>query len=295
MHGRRAGAGVWPNDLRLTIAPGGAPEPPPVREATWETHRDRDGHVAAYARRTADGGWLRLPDVAWFRFRTDDCDVEAYPEPGVSSGLVLDAFHRVALPMIIQARNDEVLHASAVRNAAGVHVFCGASCSGKSTIAHALGSRGLEVWADDAVPFTVSEDAITALPLAFALRLREDAAAHFGAAHAAPSVNGKVSIARTAQRESAPVASVWLLQRDRASRIERLGAGSALPAVLFHSFYFTLEEDSLRRRMAESFLELVARVPIYRLTVPSALEELANMVDAVEGVIRELGDGGTSA
>ena len=161
-----------------------------------------------------------------------------------------------------------MLHASAVSDARGVHVFCGASRSGKSTIAYALGRRGFEVWADDAVAFDADDGGITAIPLPFALRLRSEVADFFELpTRIERHANGKTEALRHQAVGPREIASVSLLERGPNSTIARLSAPESLPAVLYHSFYFSLDDSSIRRRMSTQFLELIARAPVFRVSL----------------------------
>src|SRR5512134_3155557 len=90
--------------------------------------------------REGRGYRIDVPGVARLRFDRTGERVEATPEPGVSPVAVSRAY-RDALPLVLQARGSEVLHASAVLGPRGVVALCGASGSGKSTLAYALGRR----------------------------------------------------------------------------------------------------------------------------------------------------------
>ena len=268
---------------RLRIVRGSPPNSPEVTDdPTWEPRLDHRGRVCAYTR-AFDGGSLYLPGLAYYRFSTEDRCVEALSERGVPADTITEAFYRIALPMALQAEGYEVLHASAVSDARGVHVLCGASRSGKSTIAYALGRRGFDVWADDAVAFKADDVRINAIPLPFALRLRSEVAEFFEAAtHIQPHANGKTEVLRHQAVDIREIASVSLLERGSKSTIARLSAPASLPAVLYHAFYFSLDDPSVRRRMSMQFLELVARVPMFRVSLAPGLEAMTGLLDELE-------------
>jgi hypothetical protein len=274
----------------LTILRASPSESPAAADdPEWEPRYDHRGLVCAHTRRTADGGWIYLPGLAGYRFTYGAEQVTAYPERNAASDVIVEAYYRVALPMILHAGEHEVLHASAVRDGAGVHVFCGASRAGKSTLAYALRRRGFEVWADDAVAFSVVRGAVMAIPLPFALRLRRDAAQLFEQPRRVRGATGKVETLRSHGSESAPIASAWVLERDHASTIRRLSAQEALPAVLHHSFYFSLEKASVRHRMASQFLEFVTQVRTYRLSYPPKLDHIHALLDDVQAELVSTG------
>ena len=85
---------------------------------------------------------MELPDLGTFRFDGHGDRVIAAARPGVGAGAIAEAYWHAALPLVLQARGSEVLHASAVLTPGGVVAFCGTSRSGKSTIAYGLHRRG---------------------------------------------------------------------------------------------------------------------------------------------------------
>lgn len=260
--------------------------PPDFRSSiglpSCEAHLDRNGIIAAYTFAREGDDWLYLPGLAYFRLLPGNGYVDAFPDPAASASTVADAFYRIALPMALQAAGHDVLHASAVSDAARVHVFCGASRSGKSTIAHALSTRGFRPWADDAVAFTAHEGQAIATPLPFALRLRDDVADFFGVPRPRGHAERKAEVLRGQAGRPLEIASISLLERGPDSSIARLSGHEALPGVLYHSFYVSLDEQEVRGRMSMQFLELVATVPVFRVSVPSALDAVAEMLDELE-------------
>src|SRR5436853_3459621 len=124
---RRVGAIALPRD------PGLNPE--------VEVWRDIHGTVSAYAEILGDEYWMHLPGLASFSFSPCGNEIAASVPGAVREDLVVDAYRRKVLPMALQVCGREVLHASAVRSAAGVTALCGVSEAGKSTIAYGLSRR----------------------------------------------------------------------------------------------------------------------------------------------------------
>ena len=262
----------------------GAPSCPPASggDPEWDAHLDHEGRICAYTRAVDGSGWLYLPGLAGYRFPAEDGCIEARPEVDASPDMVTDAYYRVALPMALQAAGYEVLHASAVGDGRGLHLFCGASRSGKSTIAYALGRRGFQVWADDAVAFKVGAGGITAIPVPFVLRLRGEVADFFEVPTRNRQANAKTEALRDQGVGPREIASISLLERGRNSTIARLSASESLPAVLYHSFYFSLQDSFILQRMATQYLELVAGVPLFRVSLRPGLDALADLLDDLE-------------
>src|SRR5687768_1434952 len=121
----------------LSIAVTGTPAPPLPDAASddVEVWYEPDGRTVA-ALGHADGGegwWLHMPGLASFRF-TDTGDVVAVDRRGAAEARIRDAYQRSVLPLVLQARGLEVLHASAILTHRGVLALCAMKETGKSTI-----------------------------------------------------------------------------------------------------------------------------------------------------------------
>jgi hypothetical protein len=75
--------------------------------------------------------------------------------------------------------------------------------------------------------------------------------------------------------------------------IERLSPSSAFRALLPHAFCFDLRDAPSKRRMAERYLELVARVPCFQVRFAPDLPGLPSLLDAVEQMVIRAGAGGS--
>jgi len=227
-----------------------------------------------------------MPGLASFRFMATG-DVVAVDRRGAAEARIRDAFQRSVLPLVLQARGLEVLHASAILTDRGVVALCAVKETGKSTIAYALSRRGYPLWADDAVAMQIEERAVRAHPLPFSIRLRPASAAHFGK---------KAGPAPTLQPSAAPLAALFVLVRDESiaegAMVRRLTAGAALTAILTHAYCFTLADQDRKGRMMEQYLAVIARVPVFEARFGAGLDRLPSILDAIEraaevGAVRE--------
>jgi len=232
--------------------------------------------------------WMDLPGLATFCFDERSDHVVAAPYPGIATDAVAELYWHSALPLVVQARGGEVLHASGVLMPQGVVALCGASKSGKSTIAYGLHQRGYRLWADDAVALEVTESAITALPLPFDVRLRAATAALFGLGERAARLAGPGD---SSGSTPAPLQAVCVLDRTDGRTRDRilapLRASSGYPALLANAYCFNLEDVARKRLMLERYLSLVARVPVVALTVGDGLLGLPATLDALERAFGE--------
>jgi len=237
--------------------------------------------------------WLRLVGAGTFRFPVTSpastISADVIPEPGVRRELVVDTYYRSIVPLALQAYGFEALHGSAVAVSGGVVALCADRETGKSTIAYALQRRGHDVVADDSVVLTVPHAAegacVTVHPLPFALRLRGPTADHFDVQERRAATVDKTTFRPLG--ESLNLSAIVLLAKSdtgTAVQLARLGANEAFSAVLAQAHAFTLDHGDRKRAMMRSFLRLVDRVPVYRLTYPTGLEYLDGICEQVESV-----------
>ncbi|MGZ4315344.1 MAG: hypothetical protein ACXVRS_05875 [Gaiellaceae bacterium] len=242
--------------------------------------------MAAYAHTARGSHWVRLPGVAVFGYDPEQDEVTAVVDSGMSRPEVAEAYRRVVLPMIQQARRSQVLHASGVRTALGVVAFCGTSGTGKSTVAYGLARRGYPLWGDDAVCFATSERGIESIPLPFDLLLRAPTASFFDSAsdpvNTIPETKGGAT-------EAVRLGAVCVLRADESSsstgspvRILALASAEAFTATLQHAYTLALSDTDHRTRLVDNYLELVATTPVYEVSFERGLERLDLLLDAIE-------------
>jgi hypothetical protein len=254
---------------------------------------DSDGVPAAYGWRREGEIGLEVPDVATFHLPAGSASLTATPSEAVIPEEVLDAYYGTALPLAIQAaRGLEVLHGSAVLVPSPGHVVacCGTTESGKSTIAYGLAQRGYSQWADDAVAFRVDAlHSATAVGLPFTVKLRETSSAYFRASSDALEVVEEFAWKR------APLAAVFLLEPlqqgdpgERAVAVERLAPVEAFRALLPNAFRFQPQARERKRQTMDSYLDLVASVPVLSVRFPNDLGRLPALLDELERWIHEV-------
>lgn len=249
----------------------------PSRVNVWRSY---DRRVVAFAYAAGGEHWFHLPGVASYRFDADGGPVTAVPHNPVAPDRVRDAYTRTVLPLVLQVRGWEILHASAIRSSDGVVAFLASSETGKSTVAHGLGQRGRPVWADDAVAFEMTSRGAVSVPLPFRVRLRRDAWVFLGPRPAPAPCAGSDG------QSIASLAALFVLTRDAGSdrlvRAERLTAARAFRAVLEHAYCFDPSNEHRKRVMLKRYLDLTRRVPVFGLCYSAGLENLPAILDHVE-------------
>jgi hypothetical protein len=230
--------------------------------------------------------WVRLPGVAVFGYDPELDEVTAVVEAGMTRAVVAEAYRRVVLPMVQQARLSQVLHASGVRAASGVVAFCGTSGTGKSTVAYGLAQRGYPLWGDDAVCFARSDRGMESIPLPFDLFLRAPTASFFETASGSVTTRPQT---RSDATEAVRLAAVCVLRAgDRPAstgspiRIAPLASAEAFTKTLEHAYSFGLSDKEQRARLVDQYLDLVATTPVYDVRFEHGLDRLEVVLDAIE-------------
>jgi hypothetical protein len=269
---------------RSSPVPGGDPVPElPSDAQVWRDH----GNVPrAYGYSHNGDQWLCLPGQAAFRFDKADGQIEAIVPAETPDRRVEELYQRHAMPLVLQARGRELLHASAVLTPRGAVAFAGSSGAGKSTMAFALSQRGYPPLADDALLFDVVGDAVELHPLPFEVRVSKESP--FGDGEAAAQVD-----APDWSDESPPrLTAVFVIERiskpnrAREPEVIPLSSGAAFQLLLYHAHCFSYDDDDRRRLILERYLELTARVPVFRIRNRPALEQLPDFLDTVEAAVR---------
>ncbi len=277
----------------LTFAPVDAWRPPPLDPANpdIELWRDNDGTICAYGGSLDGICWMHLPGVATFRFSQEAAQITAIADGSAARGPIVDAYYRTLLPLALQARGIEVLHASAVRMHGGIVALCGIKETGKSTIAYALSQRGYSLRADDAVPFVTSGNVVSALSLPFTIRLRPSSAEFFESNgirdRHSPPPDARTPVQLAPER----LAAVFVLQRNpdglstAPPSVSRLTASAAFMSALTHAYCFSLRDESQRGRMVRHYLDLAARVPVFEVCFGPGLDWLPAITSAIEEAV----------
>jgi energy-coupling factor transporter ATP-binding protein EcfA2 len=163
---------------------------PTLRDRVLLGEEELAAGVTARFERGADRFRLSFDDTGTFDIMSDGSRIEWVQSPNGDSDLVRSDFLGRVLAVALHAAGDLCLHGSAAAlNGNGI-VLVGPKGYGKSTLAMALIGAGAGFVADDAARLTANPPRVAVgVP---ALRLRGDAAAHFGVESTLPTVGDKV-------------------------------------------------------------------------------------------------------
>lgn len=264
---------------------------PDVDAPGVEVWRDVDGSIAALGYRRDLEHCLHVPRVGTFVFTDTSDEIGLAPEGSASDDLIQDALHRIAMPLALQLRGVQVLHASAVVIAGGVVALCGRSGAGKSTLAYGLGRRGFALWGDDAVAFEPVESGLRASPLPFRMRLRPASAEWFD--DLAHQKGSEVSTPWSSGSPG-PFRALFVLERSEqvtsAAGVEfvRLPPADAFAAVLPHAYYLALDDVRLNQRLLSAYLDLADRLPVFVLRYRPRLSLVEGITEMLAATVNEL-------
>jgi hypothetical protein len=255
---------------------------------------DNDGRLIAVGGRDADGWWMQWPGLATFRFGdSGDVRVETH-RPGRDLE-VQDVFARGVVPVVLLARGFEALHASAVQDDSGIIGLCGTSGTGKSTLAFALASEGLQHFADDTLLYSVLGGSAIGSRIPFPVRVDRPAR---DAAGRGPVPVGDKSFMSSDLRgfrncdprlqavSSAPVRLIYLLRRDstldpRTPRFSTVPPARRFEALLAHAHPFDMGEPERRAAFLASVLALARTTTLCECSFAPALEELPTLAAVI--------------
>ena len=230
---------------------------------------------------------MHWPGLCTYRFASDDPHITAFPEACASRALVYDVYRRSVLPMALQALGSEALHASAIEADGRVIAFAAVSQTGKSTVAYGLSRRGYEQWADDGVVLEVGGGRALAVPLPFDVRLRPESSGMFGLDGSRFHQFSSMDAERCSERKPTPLGAICVLSRSTECSsgspvtIERLEPAQAFAPVLTHAHEFDPSNLDRRRRMLQTYLELLDVVPVYDVRFRPGVEHFPRVLDAI--------------
>jgi hypothetical protein len=229
--------------------------------------RDGAGEPCAYGGKVSGRYWVCVPNVGSFELSGGDNEVRGSVYRDTPPELVLDGYYGTALPLFAQAvLGYEVMHASAILVDGGAVAFCAETGVGKSTIASALSRRGFPLWADDAVAVVGGGS-----PASVFL----------------PFMTEGQTISAVDGWSEVPLTAVCLLERASRRAILRPSPSDAVTALLSHAYRFAPQPAERRRKMAQTYLDVVAEVPILLVRFPLNRDQLPALLARIESAVRD--------
>lgn len=245
------------------------------------------------------GYLLRFPDLADFFVDSSGREIICLPGPGTPPNTISHLLLDQVLPLVLNLKGREALHATAILTSLGVCAFVGPTGTGKSILAASFLRAGYPALSDDCLVLEEDGGQILATPAYPGLRLWEDALEVLGKDH-----NLSLSVAHYTSKKRLvlertlsdfttgphPVARIYSLVRPDENEgntglpnplIERLSARDSFMEVLPVTFRLDITDRAMLVRQFR-FLERVAsHVPVRRLHVPNTFSSLPAVREAI--------------
>lgn len=283
---RSRGAGSAVASFELVAAPHGS------RQGAEWFHECRlpDGAKWLSFGRLDDAYLLRFEDLAEFWVSgSGDCircwDIAGTPHQTIRH-LLLDQ----VIPLVLNLRGGEALHAGAVATRHGACAFVGASGAGKSTLVASLAQQGCALLADDCLALEETPEAVWAVPSYQALRLWPDAArALLGAECVVPVVahytdKRLVGAGGNGLPGPAPLTRIYLLEPSGATEAVSIAPVSkrhALMKLVEAAFRLDIRDRAMLARQFCFLARLVAQVRVVKLRFPKDFARLSGVRETV--------------
>lgn len=267
-----------------------------------------DGSPWLSCAKTQEGYLLRFFELADFSVDTSGHKICCYALPQTSPVTIRHLLLDQVLPLVLNLRGQEVLHATAVLTQVGVCAFTGLTGTGKSTLAANFLHAGFSAFSDDCLVIEEKNNQVCAVPAYPGLRLWDDAlqmirsepgqlapVAHYTAKRRIVFEDTVTDFPIQPQ----PMAGIYSLVRhntmdetDKTNKtnktsgcvspqIERLSWREAYAELLPHLFRFDITDRHMLKRQFEWLGGVVEKVPVCRLTIPAGFELLDTVRMAV--------------
>ncbi len=255
--------------------------------------------------RDASGFLLRFPALADFSVDVRGREIVCHARRGTPMATLRHLLLDQVLPLVLNLRGRDALHATCVLTPRGACAFTGPTGAGKSTLAASFLLAGYPVLSDDCLVLGEDGGAILATPAYPGLRLWGDALAALGGARA-PSrpVAHYTSKRRLRTREGRtprlaaryPVARVYALAppavekrgEPAAPRIERLSRREGLMELIAAAFRLDIADRGMLARQFDFLARVASRVPVRRLRIP---HDFAVLPAVRASILADLGSG----
>jgi len=244
-----------------------------------------------------DGGYLlRFNELSDFFMSKSGHEITCMPRLGLPSETLQHLLLDQVIPLVINLKGGEALHASAVLTPQGVVAFAGLTGSGKSTVAGSFLQSGYPLLSDDCVPLVEQNQDIYAIPAYPGLRLWEDSLeCLFGNNGNYESVAHYTSKRRVVIEkkpgafcnESQPLKCVYTLgepseiQKGDDIVIEALSPRESIMELVKCTFRLDITDRDMLKRQLGFLKKVVSTVSVRRLIFPRNLQLLPAIREAI--------------
>jgi hypothetical protein len=253
--------------------------------------------------KTDDGYLLRFNELADFEIDKLGSEIVCRPMSGIPGDTIQHLLLDQVIPLVVNLRGGEALHASAILTPRGVVAFAGPAGSGKSTITASLLKMGYPFVSDDCLTLQEKDRGIDAIPAYPGLRLWEDAEAHlFGE-------NGdKKSVAHYTRKlrvdieerpesygpEPKPFVGLYDIinspETDETSdiTIEKLSPKESFMALVRCAFRLDITDQEMLTRQFHFLERLAGQISVRRLSFPRNFRLLPDLLRTILNDLKDL-------
>ena len=253
-----------------------------------------------------EGGYLlRYPGFAEFSVDQAGTDlrctrVEAATSRATLRHLLLDQ----VLPLVLNLLRRDVFHATAVATPAGVCAFIGPAGTGKSTLAASFAAAGYRTFCDDCLVVRRDRE-ILCTPGYPGLRLRSDSFTALGnhpvklSEVADYTSKWRITSSTGLPADGLPLIAIYSIRRQSddepelsAPRTEPLRGHEAFMELVLSAYVLDVSDPATLLRHFQGIQELLARVPLRRLRMPTDFALLPAARGAILNEIESLNSSG---
>jgi hypothetical protein len=260
------------------------------------------GEVWASFGKLDEGFLIRFSELAQFVIRDQGREILCCPEGDTPVETLQHLLFNQVLPLVINLKGGEALHASSVLVPGGAIAFTGATGLGKSTVSGSFVSAGFSLLSDDCLALQEKEEMVFAFPGHPGLRLWEDSAEALfragGTSRVVAHYTSKryVDVERVDETfclEPKPLQRLYIISGPPESEAEtdiaigRMSLTESFMALVRCAVRLDITDRDMLTRQFRFLERVVSKVPVRKLTYPRDF----NFLPAVrEAVLKDLED-----
>lgn len=236
---------------------------------------------------------LRFHDLANFLVSRNGEEILCYPEPHTPPETVRHLLLDQVIPLVLNLRGKEALHASAVITPHGACAFMGEAGWGKSTLAGSFLSSGCSALSDDCLALETDEERVLGVPSYPGLRLPRDAATTLcgdtRSSLAVAHYTEKRRVGSGAPGPDAPVPlkGLYVLhppsgqEEEAGIKIDPLPPRESFMELVRYTFRLDITDRAMLARQFLFCARVISRIPVRRLTYPRDFSLLPAVQEAI--------------